>query len=182
MRTISTPTSADQASLEAFAREQGQRLLRCAFLLTGGNGAAAEDLVQTVLMRLSARGIDDLDDPFSYARRAMLNEQISGARRASTLRRGLTRIGPPHDEVSGPSDDRLSILGALETLSARERAVIVLRYYEDLPDPEIAAVLGCSRVTVRSLAHRANRKLRNELASTYERLTGQTEAEGDHDD
>lgn len=59
------------------------------------------------------------------------------------------------------------MLAALEALSERERIAVVLRYYEDLPDEEIAAVLDCSRSTVRSLVHRALPTLREHLRGTY---------------
>ena len=171
MSPISTQSPLGQARLDAFAREHGQRLLRFAYLVTGGDGPTAEDLVQTVLLRLTSRGIDDLDDPVSYARRAVVNEHISGGRRASALRRGLTRIGPAAEAVSESPEDRMAILSSLDALTPRERAAIVLRYYEDLADPDIAAALDCSRVTVRSLVHRATKKLRRELAPSYERTT-----------
>ncbi len=171
MSPISTQSPLGQARIDAFAREHGQRLLRFAYLITGGDGPTAEDLVQTVLLRLTSRGIDDLDDPVSYARRAVVNEHISGGRRASALRRGLTRIGPTAEAVSESPEDRMAILSSLDVLTPRERAAIVLRYYEDLADPDIAAALDCSRVTVRSLVHRATKKLRRELAPSYERIT-----------
>lgn len=182
MSPISTDSPAGRARLDAFAHEEGQRLLRVAFLVSGGDSAAAEDLVQTVLLRLTVRGIDDLDDPFSYARRAVLNEHITTGRKAATLRRGLTRIGPA-DHLSVPAaDDRLTVLDALGSLTPRERAAVVLRFYEDLPDAEIAGALGCSRVTVRSLVHRATKKLRAELADSYDLPAPGPESEGaDHD-
>lgn len=153
---------------EFFARH-GQALLRFAFLLTGGRGDQAEDLVHTVLARLVARGLDDLDDPLSYARRGIVNEHRSLGRHAAVQRRVLPRLAAERDagQGSAESDDRLTVLEALGALTDRERAVVVLRYYEDLPDPEIAAIVGCSRPTVRSLVHRAVPKLRARLGETY---------------
>lgn len=81
--------------------------------------------------------------------------------------RGLADIDDP--VAYAPSlvtDDQITMLEALMRLSERERCVVVLRYYEDLPDDEIAQVLGCSRSTVRSLVHRALPKLRVELGET----------------
>ena len=73
----------------------------------------------------------------------------------------------PTEPVTG-ADDRLAILDALAVLTPRERAAVVLRYYEDLLDQQVAEVLGCSRATARSLIHRATPKLRQKLAGTYD--------------
>jgi RNA polymerase sigma-70 factor (sigma-E family) len=157
-----TPTE----HLDAFVREEGQALLRVAFLLTGGRPAAAEDLVQAVLLRLVDRGIEDLNNPRTYVRRALVNEQRTQARRMHTHVRALTRLGARTD-ASNPAEhvaDRIAVLSALAVLSRRERAAVVLRYYEDLADADIAEVLGCSRATVRSLVHRAMPKLKRALS------------------
>ena len=168
MRQIgAVPDAGDR--VDAFVREEGQALLRFAFLLTGGHASAAEDLVQSVLLRLVDRGIHDLANPATYARRAIVNEHRSLGRRARVHLRALTRVGAGSGVVaqSTAPEDRSAILPALGVLSDRERAAVVLRYYEDLPDDDIAEALGCSRVTVRSLVHRAIPKLKRELASTY---------------
>ena len=76
--------------------------------------------------------------------------------------------GSDRDHAPGPEpEDRLAVLDALRDLTERERTVIVLRYYEDLPDVEIAEIIGCSRSTVRSVVHRALPKLRERLDPTY---------------
>jgi RNA polymerase sigma factor (sigma-70 family) len=158
-----------QAGLEDFAAAHGQALLTFAYLLTGGHRAQAEDLVQTVLTRLVARGLQGLDEPRAYARRSLVNEYTSQGRRGSTYQRVLARwSGSDRDHAPGPQpEDRLAVLDALRDLTERERSVIVLRYYEDLPDVEIAEIVGCSRSTVRSIVHRALPKLRERLDSTY---------------
>lgn len=158
-----------ERSLDAFVREEGQGLLRFAFLLTGGHPASAEDLVQTVLLRLTDRGIGNLADPGTYARRCIINEQRSLRRRTQAQLRALSRLRgrSDSDEHVRASEDRLAVLAALEVLSDRQRAAIVLRYYEDLADAEIAEVLGCSRATVRSLVHRAVPQLKQALVTTY---------------
>ena len=169
--------------LDDFVHAHGQALLRFAFLLTGGRAAEAEDLVQTVLLRLTARGIDDLDDPTTYARRAILNERRSVGRRASSYLRLVPRLAPADTHYTTPAiDDRMAIFEALRVLSVRERAVVVLRYYEDLSDIEIADVLGCSRATVRSLAHRATPKLQGALAPTYPPRGDSVDTREHHDD
>ncbi len=170
-----------EGRLDAFVRDEGQGLLRFAFLLVGGDAAAAEDLVQTVLLRLTDRGIDDLADPRTYARRCVVNEWRSLARRTRTQLRVLSHFGRPATaEDAREPEDRLAILAALEVLSDRERAAVVLRYYEDRTDAEIAGMLGCSRSTVRSLVHRAVPKLKRILAATYQPSQGATtDTEGD---
>lgn len=155
--------------LDVFLRREGQGLLRFAYLLTGGQGAAAEDLVQAVLARLVRRGIDDLTDPRTYARRSIVNESHSLARRAAAQLRAMSRhgAGAEAEPRSEQSEDRATLFAALRKLTERERAAVVLRYYEDFTDDQIAEVLGCSRPTVRSLVHRALPKLRGDLLPTY---------------
>lgn len=151
--------------LESFVADEGQALLRFAFLLTGGNPTLAEDLVQSVLARLVARGIDDLADARTYTRRAIVNEYRGTGRRAQVHRRAMTRVGPPPETAEQPHsvEDRDAVLTALRELSDRERAAVVLRYYVDLGDDQIAEALGCAQPTVRSLVRRGLRKLRPRL-------------------
>lgn len=160
-----TDGAASQApGLAAFVAAHGQRLLRFAFLLTGGDGPAAEDLLYGVLGRLVVSGIETLDDPLPYVRRCLINEQRSQERRTHRQQRSirLLAVDTDHRPGTGP-EDRLVIMDALRGLGARERAAILLRYYEDLPDERIAEILGCSQATVRSLVHRAMPKLRPRL-------------------
>jgi RNA polymerase sigma-70 factor (sigma-E family) len=154
-----TGISAPPDELAEFAAQEGSGLMRFAFLLTG-DAHAAEDLVQTVLERLTKRGISDLDDPAMYARRALLNLHRTIGRRASTYLRVVR--GLPVRETAPTPDLELrdAVRRALRTLNNRQRAAIVLRYYEDRPDEEIAEILGCERATVRSLVARALPKLR----------------------
>ncbi|WP_344067517.1 sigma-70 family RNA polymerase sigma factor [Nostocoides vanveenii] len=155
--------NADPGRVAEFARANGQALLRFAYLLTGGRGAEAEDLVQGVLATLVERGLNGIADPLAYARRAVVNAHRSQARRGIAERAALPRLVERDPGPDRRSEDRAVILPALEALSPDERAVVILRYYADLPDEEIAAVLGCARATVRSHAHRAMTKLRREL-------------------
>jgi RNA polymerase sigma factor (sigma-70 family) len=150
-----------------FAAAQGDALLRFAYLLTGGDDAEAEDLVYAVLARLVERGLQGLADPGAYARTSVVNAHRSALRRRSVQRRALPRLQVAAESGTSGSDDRLTLFSALDDLSDRERAVIVLRYYEDLDDQSIADILRCPRTTVRSLAHRAMPKLRARLAETY---------------
>ncbi len=179
-------TESSDDALGELVAEHGQALLRFAFLLTSGHAADAEDLVQSVLARLAARGLGDLSDPVAYARRGIINEHRSAGRHAAVERKIRPRLVT--DEAlqdSTPQDDRVAILSALEALTDRERAAILLRYYQDLPDDQIAAALGCRRPTVRSLIHRAIPKLRRRLGDAYdgaETSTHTSHERGRHDD
>lgn len=173
-------------ALGEFAAEHGQALLRFAFLLTSGHSAEAEDLVQSVLARLAVRGLSGIGDPVAYARRGIVNEHRSAGRHAAVERRAYPRlITDESQQDSTAIDDRLAILAALAVLSDRERAAIVLRYFEDLPDDKIAVALGCRQAAVRSLIHRAIRKLRRRLGDAYDRAetpTSTSHERGPHDD
>jgi RNA polymerase sigma factor (sigma-70 family) len=159
--------------LAAFVAANGQPLLRFAFLLTGGDAPAAEDLLYSVLGRLVERGTESLDDPLVYVRRCLVNEQRSQGRRARRHQASIQLLAADRDSVPAPApEDRLVIIDALRALGARERAAILLRYYDDLPDEQIAAILGCSRATVRSLVHRAMPKLRTRLTEPGEAARG----------
>jgi RNA polymerase sigma-70 factor (sigma-E family) len=149
----------------AFASSRWPRLVRLAFGLTGDRWAA-EDLAQTTLARayLAWHRVSRADDPDAYLRRILLNASNRRFRR----RRVDERTGdPPELPVDGPADlvgERATLLAALRQLPPRQRAVIVLRYWEDLTDAQIAATLGCSPGTVRSQLSRALAKLRESPA------------------
>jgi RNA polymerase sigma-70 factor (sigma-E family) len=142
--------------LERFAREHGAALLRFGLVLTG-NRHDAEDLVQTALMRTALRW-RSVQDPAPYVRRAMLRQHLNWRTR---LRARMS--AEPVPELASPpvdSDTRLLVWQALSGLPPRQRTVLVLRYYEDMGEAEIAAALGISRGTVKSTAARALAKLR----------------------
>jgi RNA polymerase sigma-70 factor (sigma-E family) len=128
----------------------------------------AEDLVQTALARTAARwrSVRRQDRPEAYVRQAMVRLQLN--RRRSQLSRERPTAEVP-DRASDAAEIeavpvRQLIWAALGTLPPRQRAVLVLRYYEDLSEVEISRVLGCSPGTVKSQAAKALRTLR--------RLTG----------
>lgn len=156
MTGISAPPH--EGELAEFAAQQGSGLVRFAYLLTG-DAHAAEDLVQSVLLQLSRRGITDLDDPGPYARRSIVNLHHTLGRRAATYVRILPRLRAP-EPATTDVELRDAVRRALDTLSPRQRAAVVLRYYEDRPDEEIAEILGCAQATVRSLVARALPRLR----------------------
>lgn len=149
-------------SLDAFVRQNGLALTRFAFLITGDRGRG-EDLVQDVLFAMHRRfGPQlDIDDPLRYARRSIVNANISRHR----LRRvpELLSDDPPDTPTQdAPFIDDLDdeVWTAMQTLPDKQRAVLVLRYYLGAPDHDIADLLGCREGSVRSLAARAFKALR----------------------
>lgn len=162
---------ADELAPETYGdlvRLSAAGLLRLALMLTG-NRSDAEDLLQTVLTRCVRHGdrIVRMEAPQAYLRRAIVNEHNSGLR---VLQRRLRNTPARHDvrdEVIEPADraidDRDEAWRWLAALPARQRTVLVLRYYEDLPDAQIAAILNCGEGTVRSNASRGLAALRQRL-------------------
>lgn len=159
-------------TFEEFAQAKLQVLLNFSTVLTNDRGLG-EDLVQEVLMRAHSQWgrIGDLDQPLAYVRRMLVNEFVS-------WRRKWARIVPRSDvsdlvEPSDPADlvsgfaERAALAGDIARLPRRQRAVIILRYYEDLPDDEIADWLGCAPSTVRVHAMRALRTLRVATAASH---------------
>ena len=133
-------------------------LLRTAYLLTGDR-ADAEDLLQTALAKtyLSWDRIRDREAVDGYVRRVMVNTQTSWWRRRK-VDEHPTDVLPERSggrDATADADLHDALWTALSTLPKRQRAMVVLRYYEDLSEAEIAEVLGCSRGTVKSTASRA---------------------------
>jgi RNA polymerase sigma-70 factor (sigma-E family) len=146
-----------------FVREAMPGLLRYGHLLTG-NPHDAADLVQTVLEKVGARwkSVCRVGDPVAYTRRAMANGHVSAWRR--TRRESLIADVPDVAAVRDPDPfDHEPLWEVLRDLPPGQRAVVVLRYYEDLSETEIAAVLGVSRGTVKSQASKAKATLRARL-------------------
>jgi RNA polymerase sigma-70 factor (sigma-E family) len=140
-------------------------LLRFGHALTG-NAREAEDLVQTALGRsFRAWRLHRIDDPRAFVRKVMVNSYASWYRRHGG-REWLTATPPGHARGDDPAqlvDDRDVVWRALRVLPARQRAVVVLRYYEDLSEAQIAAVMGTSTGTVKSQAARALKRLADVL-------------------
>jgi RNA polymerase sigma-70 factor (sigma-E family) len=148
---------------EEYASARGQDLVRLGFTVSG-DYQRAEDLAQIALMQAfrSWRRVRRADDPHNYVRRILVNSYLSMTRRrsfseapAAELDIDRTVPDPATDIVN--SDD---LWRALATLSARERVVLVLRYYQDMDDRTIADVLGIKPSTVRATASRALASLR----------------------
>lgn len=153
-------------TFEQFAATRLDAVLRFAAVLTNDRGLA-EDVVQEVLIRAHRRWaqIGDLDQPEAYVRRMIVNEFTSWRRKwARIVPRPSDELDVDIDDESATIADRRTLLAEIAKLPRRQRTVLVLRYYEGLPDSAIAATLGCSETTVRGYAFRALKALRIELA------------------
>ncbi|MEU5788361.1 SigE family RNA polymerase sigma factor [Micromonospora purpureochromogenes] len=152
---------------EEFADSRLTALLRYAVMLTG-DPHQAQDLVQDTMVRvqLNWRRVARADSPERYVRRMLTNQYVDW-RRGSWMRRVLLRdepdeSAPPAADHAQDAVDRDQVWSLLARLPRRQRASLVLRYYEDLPDAEIAEILGCAVGTVRSSISRALATLRAE--------------------
>jgi RNA polymerase sigma-70 factor (sigma-E family) len=168
---------AARREFEQFVSNEADQLLRTAYVMTG-DLTEAEDLVQETLLRVARRWpkVRTMDHPAAYARRILVNLVIDHAGQRARRNRELAEretivgTGPadrPADGELGTVDSYAVLVAALASLPARQRAVIVLRYWQDLPETEVAAVLGCSIGTVKSTASRGLSRLR-ELISAAE--------------
>jgi RNA polymerase sigma-70 factor (sigma-E family) len=150
---------------EEFVAGRGQALQRFGFALTG-DWALAEDLLQTALAKAYPRWSRvQRDDPEAYVRKIMINTWSSWWRRK--WRGELPSAQLP--ETTAPDgfaavDSRQALRGALAQLPPRQRAVVVLRYHQDLPEAQVAELLGISVGTVKSQAARALAALRLQTA------------------
>jgi RNA polymerase sigma-70 factor (sigma-E family) len=154
---------------ERFVTDRSGSLLQTAYLMAG-NLAEAEDLVQETLLRVARHWpkVRAMEYPAAYARRVLVNVALDGAeRRARRAGELAASDGDATDladtraqrELYGV-DAQLELLGALGALTARQRAIILLRYWEDLPETDVAEILGCSVGTVKSTASRSLARLR----------------------
>ncbi|GIH06996.1 DNA-directed RNA polymerase sigma-70 factor [Rhizocola hellebori] len=145
-----------------FVLARGPALSRAAYLLTG-NRTQAEELVQAALVKAAVRWrrLSTGGNPEAYVRKIMVNDHISWWRRFA--RRELPETSAREQAVHDQSDrtaQRIDLAAALAKLPARQRAVIVLRFYQDLSEAETAAAMGCAVGTVKSQTSDALAKLR----------------------
>lgn len=133
-------------------------LVRVAFLLLGSDDQA-EDVVQEAFSR-AIRRWDRIDDPAAYLKWSVVNGCRDAIRRRSIESRYRLRRTPDRDHVAAP---QVPLLDALARLSPRQQAVIVMRYYADMREIDVAAVLRCSVATVKSLNRRALAILRKDF-------------------
>jgi RNA polymerase sigma-70 factor (sigma-E family) len=162
---------------DAFVLTRGRAVLRFAHVLTG-DPHLAEDLVQEVLARCHRkwRRIARMDSPEAYLRTAVVREYLSWRRRRSSTERvtGSLPDHPDPNDATGRLVDRAEMWSLLSGLPRSQRAVLVLRFYCDLPDGDIAAALGWTPSTVRAHASRALARLR----SMMENSTGEEDHRG----
>jgi RNA polymerase sigma-70 factor (sigma-E family) len=152
----------DDTSFRDYVTTRGPALLRAAYLLTG-NRADAEDLVQAALVKtyLAWNRIEDRGALDGYVRRAMINTHISWWRRRKVEEYPTDEVPDRAvDDHPGNSDLQAALRRAVDRLPERMRAAVVLRYYEDMTEAEIADALGVSLGTVKSTVSRAVAKLR----------------------
>jgi RNA polymerase sigma-70 factor (sigma-E family) len=153
----------DAPTFEEYAGAAWPSLYRYAYLLAGSH-PDAEDLAQQTLLKAyrAWSRVKRADSPHAYLRTMLTNTFLSERRPKGRRLELLTDETPePASPVRdrGP-EDRMVLWPHVKSLPPRQRAVIVLRYYEDLSEREIADVLGCSRGTVKSTAHRGLNALR----------------------
>jgi RNA polymerase sigma-70 factor (sigma-E family) len=155
-----------EVGFAGFVREHTPALVRTAYLLTG-NAHAAEELVQDTLVRLYPKWdkVAEAELPLAYVRRALTNGFINHQRRASRREYAYEDVPDRLDErdAFGQLADRDEIWARLGTLPERQRAALVLRFFEDLSDEESAAALDCRLGTVRSLISRGLAALREQM-------------------
>jgi RNA polymerase sigma-70 factor (sigma-E family) len=158
---------------EAFVAARSPALLRRAYLLCGGDRSAAEDLLQDVLERMYPRWRRIRGEPDAYARAALANAAANRWRRRSRRVREEELTAGHEGGVDGPEPgvaERDLAVRALALVPPRTRAVLVLRYFEDMSEAQTAAVLGCRVGTVKSLSSRGLAKLREVLGDLRPRL------------
>ncbi|MFG2106278.1 SigE family RNA polymerase sigma factor [Micromonospora chersina] len=153
----------------AFVNERGAALLRVAYALAG-NQHAAEDLLQNALAKAYARWPRIRGDAEPYVKRILYHDQVSSWRRRAR-RPEVPLAELPERAVTGEDDSDLRLLlrDALRALPPRQRAVLTLRYLEDLSVEQTAALLGCRTGTVASQSAKALAKLRQLVPGLDER-------------
>jgi RNA polymerase sigma-70 factor (sigma-E family) len=153
-----------RADFERFVADSSDTLLRTAYLIVWDLGEA-EDLVQETLFDVARRWprIRRMERPLAYARRILVNRALSGSARRNRRRQELTAAMPsePATVMGGVAEIGAAdeLIAALAVLPPRQRAVLVLRYFLDLPEAEVAAALKCSLGTVKSTASRGLARL-----------------------
>jgi RNA polymerase sigma-70 factor (sigma-E family) len=166
--------ASSRASFDEFVRANASGLLRTACLITWDD-SEAEDLVQECLLRVSVRWrrVQKMDMPLAYARRILVNLALAGRDRRSRRRAELVgqAIDDANDDPADPNaeallrslTERSALVDALGCLTTQQRTVLVLRYFEDLSEAQVASLLGCSTGTVKSSTSRGAARLRELL-------------------
>jgi RNA polymerase sigma-70 factor (sigma-E family) len=165
LRSTTKPNALGAAmGYTTFVEQRQGPLLRFAMVLCG-DSALAEDLVQEALARCYAQWerLSAVDNLNGYVRRMIVNDFITWRRRFGRLHLVESLVEPAVADTSDAYADRDALVAELAKLPPKQRAVLVLRYYEGLTDAEIAEALGCRGGTVRAYATRALAALRIEL-------------------
>lgn len=158
-------------SFEAFVAARGPRLLATAVLITQDRGLA-EDLVQTALVKVWRHWSRITTSPEAYVRQTMVHTYTTWWRRKWNGEQPTgTLPDPPAPSPTDAADVRADLRVALARLPRRQRAVVVLRFYEDLSVAEVAAVLGCAEGTVKSQTSKALARLGADEALAAHPLT-----------
>ncbi|MFJ2238419.1 SigE family RNA polymerase sigma factor [Streptomyces sp. NPDC087859] len=156
---------------DRFVAARWSALLHLARLLTGGDRHRAEDLLQEALVKLWFAWPKVADQaPEAYVRKVLARAAARSARRRWWGEHPVDQLPDPPgagDETAAV-DERTRLEAMLALLSARQRAAVVLRYYQDLPERDVAEVLGCPVGTARSLTARGVARLRRLLAEAVE--------------
>lgn len=163
MATMAPPLRRAEPWLVELYRAHHRDLVRLATLLVDDQGSA-EEAVQDAFVSVARRGPQGLDDPGAYLRTAVLNNARSMLRKRRVRRRHLRSVEPPAsapgaDQAVLLDEDARLVLAALDRLSQRQREVLVLRYWSDLSEAEIASTLGISTGAVKTHAHRGTAAL-----------------------
>ena len=174
-RQPSEGADGDLADFSAFVAARSSALLRTACFLASGDRHAGEDLLQEAFVesfrrwhRIRQQGAREAYVRRILVRRASRRWRTSRFRLISPNTNGPNNIAN-HEEAypSGTSDQAVDLKRLLKILTPRQRTVIVLKYYEDLSDPSIAELLGCSVGTVKTHNHRALEHLAREMPANY---------------
>jgi RNA polymerase sigma-70 factor (sigma-E family) len=154
-----------RADFDRFVSSNTDSLLRTAYLVVW-DLPEAEDLVQETLLKVAKRWprVSRMDRPAAYARRILVNLALDGSGRRSRHRTELTGEAPPERACDPDAFEvRDELLTALAELPPRQRAVLVLRYFLDLPEADVADALKCSVGTVKSSASRGLARLQQTI-------------------
>ena len=162
------PSAVDPEDFQAFVRSRGAHLYRTACLLTGGDSHLAEDLVQETLGRMYAKWgrRRRIENPSGYAQTTLVNTFISMRRKKSSTERPAAMLadrGARQEDLAL----RLTLLGALGQLPELDRAVVVLRFWEDRSIEDTALALRLTPSAVRSRSSRALARVRELLGADF---------------
>ena len=157
----------DGKDFDRFVTDNADGLLRTAYLIVW-DLPEAEDLLQETLFKVAKRWakVRRTDHPIAYARRILVNRALAEGPKRSRRRAELSEAQRVEPAALAPVDTHDELYAALAALPPRQRAVIVLRYFLDLPEAEVAAALQCSLGTVKSTASRGLARLEQTLRPT----------------